>query len=60
MLVRSRRRALAAAVMGALLSVAIAVPASAAPAEPQSLRAPQQLMALQGVMTVLDSRSVVV
>ncbi|HEX4101743.1 MAG TPA: S1 family peptidase [Pseudonocardiaceae bacterium] len=60
MLVRSRRRALAAAVMGALLSVAIAVPALAAPAEPQSLRAAQQLMALQGVMTVLDSRSVVV
>lgn len=56
MLVRSRRRALAAA-MGALLSVGMALPASAASASPEPISSAQRLLALQGLMAVLDSRS---
>ncbi|MFN2478059.1 MAG: S1 family peptidase [Pseudonocardiaceae bacterium] len=56
MLVRSHRRALAAAI-GVLLSVGVTVPASAAPASPEPLSSAQRLLALQGSMAVLDSRS---
>ncbi|MBA2474101.1 MAG: S1 family peptidase [Pseudonocardiales bacterium] len=56
MLVRSRRRALAAA-MGALLSVGMGLPASAASASPEPISSAQRLLALQGLMAVLDSRS---
>ncbi len=56
MLVRSHRRVLAAAI-GVLLSVGVAVPASAAPASPESISSAQRLLALQGLMAVLDARS---
>lgn len=56
MLVRSHRRVLAAAV-GVLLSVGVAVPASAAPASPQPISSAQRLRALQGLMAVLNARS---
>ncbi|MGA9312334.1 MAG: S1 family peptidase [Pseudonocardiaceae bacterium] len=56
MLVRSHRRVLAAAV-GVLLSVGVAVPASAAPASPQPISSAQRLLALQGLMAVLNARS---
>ncbi|MGH3514170.1 MAG: S1 family peptidase [Pseudonocardiaceae bacterium] len=56
MLVRSHRRVLAAAV-GVLLSVGVAVPASAAPASPEPTRSAQRLLALQGLMAVLNARS---
>jgi streptogrisin C len=55
-LVRSHRRVLAAAI-GVLLSVGVAVPASAAPASPESISSAQRLLALQGLMAVLDARS---
>lgn len=50
MLPGSRRRALLAAVFGLVLSLAIALPASAAPARPD-------LLMLRSVKAVLDSRS---
>lgn len=56
MLVRSHRRVLAAAI-GVLLSVGVAVPASAAPASPQPISSAQRLLALQGLMAVLNARS---
>lgn len=56
MLVRSHRRVFAAAI-GVLLSVGVAVPASAAPASPESISSAQRLLALQGLMAVLDARS---
>lgn len=56
MLVRSHRRVLAAAI-GVVLSVGVAVPASAAPASPEPLSSAQRLLALQGLMAVLDARS---
>jgi streptogrisin C len=46
-----------AAAIGVLLSVAMAVPASAAPASPESISSAQRLLALQGLMAVLDARS---
>jgi streptogrisin C len=55
-LVRSHRRVLAAAI-GVLLSVGVAVPASAAPASPESISSAQRLLDLQGLMAVLDARS---
>jgi streptogrisin C len=55
-LVRSHRRVLAAAI-GVLLSVGVAVPASAAPTSPESISSAQRLLALQGLMAVLDARS---
>jgi streptogrisin C len=55
-LVRSHHRVLAAAI-GVLLSVAMAVPAWAAPASPESISSAQRLLALQGLMAVLDARS---
>ncbi|MGH3826389.1 MAG: S1 family peptidase [Pseudonocardiaceae bacterium] len=72
MLVRSRPHALAAAAVGMLLSVGAALPASASPASPgpvgaglvgagpvsaEPRLAAQELLALRGVMAVLDSRS---
>jgi streptogrisin C len=61
-LVRSRPYSLAAAAVGLLLSVGVALPASAAPASPESVGARQllaarDLLTLRGVMAVLDSRS---
>ena len=56
MLVRSHRRVLAAAI-GVLLSMGVAVPASAAPASPQPSSSVQRLLALQSLMAVLDARS---
>ncbi len=56
MLVRSHRRVLAAAI-GVLLSVGVAVPALAAPASPQPISSAQRLLALQGLMAVLNARS---
>jgi streptogrisin C len=66
-LVRSRPYPLAAVALGLLLSVGVALPASAAPASPELLSpklasgaprlAARDLLALQGVMAVLDSRS---
>ncbi|HEY3691920.1 MAG: streptogrisin [Pseudonocardiales bacterium] len=56
MLVRSHRRVLAAAI-GVVLSVGVAVPASAAPASPEPISSAQRLLALQGLMAVLDARS---
>ena len=66
MLVRSRPHSLAAAAVGLLLSVGVALPASAAaspqPTSPEptsaaSRLAARDLLTLQGVMAVLDSRS---
>ncbi|MEO7196199.1 MAG: S1 family peptidase [Pseudonocardiaceae bacterium] len=72
MLVRSRPHALAAAAVGMLLSVGATLPASAASASPRAVGAgsvgagpvsaaprlaAQELLALRGVMAVLDSRS---
>ncbi|MGB6161593.1 MAG: S1 family peptidase [Pseudonocardiaceae bacterium] len=69
MLVRSRSYSLAAAVLGLLLSVGLALPASASPKSlsPQSLSpraaspaqrlAPRDLVTLRAVMAVLASRS---
>lgn len=62
MLVRSRPYSLAAAAVGLLLSVGVALPASAAPASPEpvgarQLLAARDLLTLRGVMAVLDSRS---
>ncbi|HWR49126.1 MAG TPA: S1 family peptidase [Pseudonocardiaceae bacterium] len=72
MLVRSRAYLPAAAALGLLLSVGVALPASAAPASPEPLSpeplspelvstaprlAARDLLTLQGVMAVLDSRS---
>ena len=56
MLVRSHRRVLAAAI-GVVLSVGVAVPASAAPASPEPISSAQRLLALRGLMAVLDARS---
>ncbi len=56
MLLRSHRRVLAAAI-GVLLSMGVAVPASAAPASPQPTSSAQRLLALQALMAVLDARS---
>jgi streptogrisin C len=55
-LVRSHRRVLAAAI-GVLLSLGVGVPASAAPASPESISSAQRLLALHGLMAVLDARS---
>jgi streptogrisin C len=43
--------------MGALLSVGMALPASAAPGTPEPLSSAQRLLALRGLMAVLDFRS---
>ncbi len=43
--------------MGALLSVGMGLPASAASASPEPISSAQRLLALQGLMAVLDSRS---
>jgi streptogrisin C len=55
-LVRSHCRVLAAAI-GVLLSLGVGVPASGAPASPESISSAQRLLALQGLMAVLDARS---
>jgi len=61
-LVRSRPHSLAAVAVGLLLSVGVALPASAAPASPEPISAAPRLAArdlltLQGVLAALDSRS---
>jgi streptogrisin C len=62
-LVRGRTRALIAAVVGLLLSVGVALPASAASASPEATSLGplgaglRDLPTLRGVMAVLDSRS---